>query len=104
MYRSILTGLQIALNRIDIIENLHSALETIVTKMATCEFCAQLYADFTETTLNSSFTTQHFQTTLDSALPEFYPAVLVFSVKARRYFDPSVSSMQSFAIWLADVS
>ena len=29
---------------------------------------------------------------LESALPEFYASVLVFSVKARLYFDPSTSS------------
>ena len=40
-------------------------------------------------TQSSDQMTDSLQQSLDSALPEFYAAVLVFSVKARQYFAPS---------------
>jgi len=61
-------------------------METIITKMADCEFYACMYAEFLQVTLSTHQTTQSFKQSLDSALPEFYAAVLVFSVKVKGYF------------------
>ena len=76
------------MNHIEITESLEAAAETIVAKMATCEFYANVYAE-TVIALSSDQMTCRLQQSLDTALPEFYATVLVFSVKARQYFDPS---------------
>lgn len=86
--------LQVATIRADTIENVRSAADTIVTRMTMSEFCSKMYENVAETALNSSTTTQHFAEYLDSALPEFYASVLVFSIKARMFFDPSMDSEQ----------
>ena len=78
------------LNHIESAESLEAAAETIVAKMAICEFYANVYAE-TGIALSSDQMTCRLQQSLDSALPEFYAAVLVFSAKARQYFDPSNS-------------
>jgi len=79
------------LNHIEITESLEAATETIIAKMAICEFYANVYLETTQTgfTLSNDQMTYSLQHSLDSALPEFYAAVLVFSVKARQYFGPS---------------
>ena len=79
------------MNRIETIESLEAAIETIVSKMAICEFYANVYVEILQMglTLASDQMTHRLQESLDSALPEFYAAVLVFSAKARQYFDPS---------------
>jgi hypothetical protein len=73
------------------------AMETILTKMAACEFYAGLYAESLHVTLNSERTTLAFEESLDSALPEFYAAVLVFSVKAKGYFAPKTAGELKFS-------
>lgn len=79
------------MNHIEITESLEIATETIVAKMATCEFYGSLYLETMQLglILSSDQMTRSLQQSLDSALPEFYAAVLVFSVKARQYFDPA---------------
>ena len=76
------------MNHIEITESLEAVAETIVAKMAMCEFYANVYME-TGVALSSDQMTLSLQQSLDSSLPEFYAAVLVFSVKARQYFDPS---------------
>ena len=39
--------------------------------------------------MGDTLSTHDLQQRLGSALPELYAAILVFSVKARQYFDPS---------------
>ena len=75
----------------EIIDGLEAATETIVAKMAICEFYANVYMETMQAghVLSSDQMTRSLQQSLDSALPEFYAAVLVFSVKARQYFAPS---------------
>jgi len=82
---------QVALNHIEITESLEAAAETIVAKMAICEFYANVYMETMGAgiALSSDQMTHSLQQSLDSALPELYASVLVFSVKARQYFDPS---------------
>ena len=79
------------MNHIEITESLEAAAQTIVTKIAICEFYANVYVETMHLgpTLSSDQMTHSLQQSLDSALPEFYAAVLVFSVKARQYFDHS---------------
>ena len=54
--------------------------------MAECEFYASIYAESLQVTLSTHQATQSFKESSDSALPEFYAAVVVFSVKAKAYF------------------
>ncbi|KAF8539153.1 hypothetical protein BDD12DRAFT_805576 [Trichophaea hybrida] len=75
----------------DPVISLEEAMDTITTKMADCEFYANLYAESLQVTLDSDQTTAAFREGMGSALPEFYGAVLVFSVKAKAYFRPSGS-------------
>ena len=65
------------LNHIESAESLEAAAETIVAKMAICEFYANVYAE-TGIALSSDQMTSRLQQSLDTALPEFYAAVLVF--------------------------
>jgi hypothetical protein len=67
------------------------AMDTITIKMADCEFYANLYAESLQVTLDSDRTTDAFRDGMGSALPKFYAAVLVFSVKAKAYFRPEGS-------------
>jgi len=87
--------LQVALNRFEALKSLEEALGTITTKMAYCQFYATMYAESLQITLDSNQTTTAFREGMASALPEFYAAVLVFSVKASAYFLPSGSGKLS---------
>lgn len=84
---------QVALNHIEITESLEATIETIVTKMAICEFYANVYVETMqmEVTLSSGQMILSLQQSLDSALPEYYASILVFSVKVRQYFDSSIT-------------
>ena len=75
----------------EITDSLEAATETIVAKLAICEFYANVYVETMQmgNVLSSDKMTYKLRKSLDSALPEFYAAVLVFSVKARQYFAPS---------------
>lgn len=76
-------------------EKLVQTLDTLVTRAKTCDFYSQVYAQYlsrkTSDQTDPSF--RRFQAAVDKALPEFYAAVFVFSLKATRYFDPSTSGM-----------
>ena len=61
-------------------------METIIVKMAECEFYTSIYAESLQVTLSTHQTTQSFEESSYSALPEFYAAVVVFSVKVKTYF------------------
>jgi len=86
---------QVALNRFEALKSLEEALDTITTKMAYCQFFATMYAKSLQIALDSDETTVAFREGIESALPEFYAAVLVFSVKATAYFRPSGSGKLS---------
>ena len=79
---------QVALNSIEYIESMEVALATIVEKSAACDFYAIIYAETLKVTLDSASTTQAFENTVSSALPEFYATVWIFIIKATHYFDP----------------
>lgn len=66
---------------------------TLVHKMAICEFYARIYEELSKLASSTANTgdsdaLQNISTRVESALPELYAAVLVFSVKARQYFEP----------------
>ncbi|CCX33292.1 Similar to ankyrin repeat-containing protein [Grosmannia clavigera kw1407]; acc. no. EFX01602 [Pyronema omphalodes CBS 100304] len=82
--------LQIYLNYEENMEKLEDTLETIVTAMAKCEFYATLYEESLHMVLRSAATTDALESGLKEALPEFYCTVLVFTVKAKKYFSDSV--------------
>ena len=69
-------------------DNLEAAMVTIVEKMATCEFYAQIYDESLQVGLATSATTEAFDAGLDSALKGLYAAVRAFLDKAKEYFDP----------------
>ena len=67
-------------------EGFEVAIATLLEKMSICEFYSGIYNGVSlpsQSTTNSS----QLQGMLDSALPELYAAVIVFSVKARTYFE-----------------
>ena len=60
-------------------EGFEIIIATLLEKLSICEVYAGIYVG---ASLPSQFTA-----TLDSALPELYAAVIVFTVKARAYFE-----------------
>jgi len=69
-------------------DNLEAAMVTIVEKMATCEFYAQIYDEGLRVRLATPSTTEAFDDGLDTALKDLYAAVRAFLDKAKEYFDP----------------
>ena len=57
----------------------------LVEKIAICDFYAEIYIEIALPS-RSTDNSLRLQRMLDSALPELYAAVIVFSVKARSYF------------------
>jgi len=72
-------------------DNLEAAMVTVVEKMATCEFYAQIYDEGLRVRLTTSTTTDAFDDGLDTALKQLYCAVRAFLDKAKEYFDPENS-------------
>lgn len=70
----------------EVIEGFEVAVAAILEKMFICEFYSGI---FNNVSLASESTASNspLRSMLDSALPELYAAVLVFSVKARTYFE-----------------
>ena len=79
---------EIALNRFEALKNLQEAIETVVTNMAESQFYASVYVGSLQMDLDSHGATEAFRKSMNSALPEFYAAVLVFSTRAKGYFLP----------------
>jgi len=71
---------------VEIIEGFEVAIAALLEKMSICEFYAGIYlgVPLSPWPVPSS---QQLQIMLDSALPELYAAVIVFTVKARVYFE-----------------
>jgi hypothetical protein len=68
---------------------LEGALKTIAVSMANCEFYASIFIDVLNRQATSSETSAAWERQLEKALPEFYAAVLVFSIKVKGYFTSS---------------
>jgi len=73
-------------------------METIIEKMAECEFYASIYAESLQVSLS---THQATLSSSDSALPEFYAAVVVFSIKAKAYF--ALTAVGGFCFLRCDI-
>ena len=65
-------------------EGFEVAVATLLDKMAICEF---YYGIYNGASVQSTTKSSHLHSMLDSALPELYAAIVVFSVKARTYFE-----------------
>ena len=73
------------MNRVEAMEGFEVAIAALVDKMSICEFYASIYNGVSLPSLSLANSRQ-LQSMLDSALPELYAAVVVFSVKAHTYF------------------
>ncbi|KAF8451583.1 hypothetical protein BDZ91DRAFT_809488 [Kalaharituber pfeilii] len=91
--------LLVTLNHLQFMESLEVALATILEKLAACEFYSHVYSNLLKITLHSSATTQAFKDTLQTALPDFYKAVLAFTQKAQAYFKNSESVIGQLRNW-----
>jgi hypothetical protein len=65
------------------------ALKTIAVSMANCEFYASIFMDSLNRYSTTPETCAAWERQLERALPEFYAAIIVFSIKAKGYFMPS---------------
>ena len=70
------------MNQVEAIEGFEVAIAALLEKMSICEFYAGIYIGVPLPSANSL----QLQNMLDFALPELYAAVIVFTVKAREYF------------------
>ena len=78
--------MRVALNHVEAVEGFEVAIAALLEKISMCEFYSGIYNGVTlpsPSTENSS----QLQRMLDSTLPDLYAAVIVFSVKARTYFE-----------------
>lgn len=75
-----------ALNRLETLKSLEEALGQITLNIA----YSQLYASMYTTAVGRGSMPAKLKAEMDSALPRFYAAVLVFSVKAKSYFHAAV--------------
>ncbi|PVF92909.1 hypothetical protein CPB86DRAFT_877537 [Serendipita vermifera] len=95
--------IEIYLNHKESVELIEGALKTIAVSMANCEFYASIFKDTLNKQFDHSETSDAWEKQLERALPEFYAAILVFSIKVKRYFIPSAigrinKSMKPFSI------
>jgi hypothetical protein len=67
--------------------------------MANCEFYASIFKDALNRQFENPETSMAWEKQLERALPEFYSAILVFSVKAKGYFMPSTTCKMNFRFW-----
>lgn len=78
-------------------EGFEVAIAALLQKMSICEFYAGIYLGVS-LPLQSTNSPQ-LQNIIDSALPELYSAVIVFSVKARDYFGKKfTATLKSFDV------
>ena len=76
--------MRVALNHVEAIEGFEVAIAALLEKMSMCQFYSSIYIGLpSQSTMNSS----KLQSMRNSALPDLYAAVIVFSVKARTYFE-----------------
>ncbi|KAF8456509.1 hypothetical protein BDZ91DRAFT_839604, partial [Kalaharituber pfeilii] len=98
--------LQVALNHFEVGKKLETTIATILDKIALYQFYDNIYRDILALDMlslvtPSSAATMHTpQQILASSLPELYAAILIFSVKARQYFNPSFTRIRKLgSIW-----
>ena len=74
------------MNHVETIEGFEVAVAALLEKMSICEFYSGIYNGVSLPS-QSKANYLKLQSMLDTALPELYAAVVVFSVKARSYFE-----------------
>ena len=75
-----------ALNHVEAIEGFEVAIAALVEKLSICEFYSSIYTGVPLLSLSTANSLQ-LQNKLELALPELYASVVVFSIKARAYFE-----------------
>jgi hypothetical protein len=65
---------------------LEESLKMIAVSMANCEFYASIFAGALNRRFTSPETSAAWEKQLETALPEFYASILVFSIKVKGYF------------------
>jgi hypothetical protein len=68
---------------------IEDSLKTITVSMANCEFYASIFEDALNRRFTSPETSAAWEQQLDIALPEFYAAIIVFSIKVKGFFTSS---------------
>ena len=81
------------MNHVEAIEGFEAAITALLEKMPICHFYAGIYVGVPLTSQQSLEDGSKLQNMLKSALPELYAAVIVFSVKARTFFEPRGTSI-----------
>jgi hypothetical protein len=81
------------------VETLEEALKTIVLSMANCEFYASIFSDALNRRAMSPKISNTWEAHLETALPEFYASIIVFSIKAKRYFASPALGMFYSSLW-----
>jgi hypothetical protein len=71
------------------VELVGESLNTITVSMANSEFYASIFEDALNRRFTIPETSAAWEKQLDTALPDFYAAILVFSIKAKAYFKSS---------------
>jgi hypothetical protein len=75
------------------VEILEAALKTIALSMANCEFYASIFHGVLNGRMMSPEASKTWGKQFETAISEFYASVIIFSIKAKRYFRSSVSRM-----------
>lgn len=70
------------MNHAEVIEGFEVAIAVLLEKLSICQFYSAIYNG-----VSLSSNSSQFQSILDSALPELYAAVVIFSVKACTFFE-----------------
>ena len=74
------------LNHVEAIEGFEVAIAALMEKMSICEFYSSIYNGVPLPALSAENSLQ-FRNMLESVLPGLYASVVVFSIKARTYFE-----------------
>ncbi|KAA8902950.1 hypothetical protein FN846DRAFT_908317 [Sphaerosporella brunnea] len=91
---------RVALNHFEALKSLNDTMETIIPKVAACEFYEKIYTESLQITLNSEEATTASRKQMEDALPEFYAAVLLttpltpFSVLFQPFLEDIDTSQQ----------
>ena len=75
------------MNHAEVIEGFEVAIAVLLEKVSICESYAEIYMGVPLPLRSMASNNLQPQSMPDSALPEFYAAVIVFAVKARAYFE-----------------
>lgn len=77
-------------------------MSTIVISMGYAQFYASMFLGSLKFRPEGEEAANHFKSEIEDALPNFYAAVLVFSAKAKTYFQPTKTGM--YLLLLFDIN